>query len=608
MHRHTLTLVAVAVAAASSTALAQETPALKLVEHGSAVKFDYSGKKIAELAAMLPPMVITEGTSEIRNYFPPEQPESPDAYQGQDPLAGDAAPGPLAPAPVVNFPALNNFDNQDTIGGRIAPPDTNGDVGLDYYVEYINLIWAYYDKETGALAGGPFPGNAFWAGFGGVCESNNAGDPIVLFDHIANQWVFSQFTSPSNPNGTQCFAISEGSDPAGPYYRYAFTVTPGAFNDYPKIGLWSDGAGQSAYHYTMRLFNGESGIDAVAFERDAMLAGQPAQFVRFELNNFNPDGVMPAHLDGGPVAPTGSCGLYGVAENLPAQYQFWELCTDWNQPSNSTFTRLSNVSTNSFNNSLNSIPQQGGPNLDDLDFFTAYRFSVRNLQNGGLTGVLSHTVDLDTNQDIAGIRYAKLDLNDYDDISIIKTDTVDFGLNDGIDRWMSAATLDKVGNIAIGYSKSSSTLFPSTAYTGVENNGNIQSEQDCIVGTGAQTGVTRWGDYASFSVDPEDGCTMYAALEYVETTGNFNWDTGVCAFRFDSCVNGGGGDVDCDLNDSGGYSGIDALLFFFRCQRGALDFCDLNEDGDFGFGDVISYVRTCSGTDPDVEALRGLID
>ena len=106
------------------------------------------------------------------------------------------------------------------------PPDTNGDIGLDHlgnriYIQYINLIWGIFDAVTGAQTAGPFAGNTFWVGFGGDCEDNNDGDPVVLYDDQAGRWVFSQF---SVDEGIQCVAVSTTSDPLGTYDRYAFLV------------------------------------------------------------------------------------------------------------------------------------------------------------------------------------------------------------------------------------------------------------------------------------------------------------------------------------------------------------------------------------------------
>ena len=78
-----------------------------------------------------------------------------------------------------------------------TPPDTNGAVGLTQYVQWVNTSFAVFNKNTGSLIKGPVAGNSLWQGFGGGCESNNNGDPVVTYDKLANRWVFSQFVTSS---------------------------------------------------------------------------------------------------------------------------------------------------------------------------------------------------------------------------------------------------------------------------------------------------------------------------------------------------------------------------------------------------------------------------
>ena len=94
--------------------------------------------------------------------------------KGEGPRKTDTAAqkgfGITQPDELMQFEGGSDDDNEATIGGRLAPPDTNGDVGLNHYVQYINLIVTMYNKSDGSVALGPLPGNAFWAGLGGICE------------------------------------------------------------------------------------------------------------------------------------------------------------------------------------------------------------------------------------------------------------------------------------------------------------------------------------------------------------------------------------------------------------------------------------------------------
>jgi hypothetical protein len=138
----------------------------------------------------------------------------------------------------------------------------------------------------------------------------------------------------------------------------------------------------------------------------------------------------------------------------------------------------------------------------------------------------------------AGLRWAILDANDYDNIGFVDTGT--FGPNDTLERWMSSPALDTVGNFGIAYTRGGNGTFPGVAFTGRETTdpaGQLQAEVTCVDGTGSQTGGSgRWGDYSSLAVDPADGCTFWAFQEYVAVTGSFDWDTRICSFSFPSCT------------------------------------------------------------------------
>src|SRR5436305_14806358 len=203
---------------------------------------------------------------------------------------GFPAPMQLAPTAGLAFDGLGNATLGFTI--HAAPPDTNGAVGLTQYVQWVNSSFAVFDKSTGALLAGPTLGNVLWAGFGGGCQTNNNGDPLAVYDKLANRWVLSQFSVTGGPPFLQCVAVSTTPDAMGPYNRYSFTYSN--FDDYPKMGVWPD-----AYYITFNMFNGNTfvGSDACAYNRNAMLNGQPATQVCFQQNS-SVGGLLPADLDG----------------------------------------------------------------------------------------------------------------------------------------------------------------------------------------------------------------------------------------------------------------------------------------------------------------------
>ncbi|PYX26908.1 MAG: hypothetical protein DMG80_20305 [Acidobacteria bacterium] len=204
---------------------------------------------------------------------------------------------PFTPVVGTSFEGLGAGQYGFTVNS--APPDTNGAVGATQYVQWVNESFAVFNKNTGALVAGPTAGNTLWAGFGGGCQTNNDGDPVVLYDKLAQRWVFSQFSVSTTPF-LQCIAVSKTSDATGSYNRYSFQYNN--FDDYPKMGVWPDG-----YYETFNMFNGNTfvGADACSYNRTAMLNGQSATQICFQQSSAI-GGLLPSDLDGTTPPPAGS--------------------------------------------------------------------------------------------------------------------------------------------------------------------------------------------------------------------------------------------------------------------------------------------------------------
>ena len=339
---------------------------------------------------------------------------------GRPPLVQDR-PGPISmPSPVANFEGINNVDS-------VLPPDTNGDIGYDplsgtkYYMQWINLsfeIWDVTNPASPVSLLGPLTGNTLWSGFGGVCETTNHGDPIVLFDALANRWLGSQFALPNFPAGPfyECVAISESADPTGAWHRYEFLISDTKMDDYPKFGVWPDG-----YYMSVNQFAENSldwaGAGAVAFERDMMLAGLAAQMVYFDVGavTLNFGGMLPSDLDG-PPPPAGTPNYFSEWDDSTwlgdpqDTLRIWEFHVDWATPANSTFGANASydpnalVATSDVDPSVFGIPQpDGAPELDAIADRLMFRLQYRNFGTHQ-TLVSNHTVDAD-DTDHAGVHW-----------------------------------------------------------------------------------------------------------------------------------------------------------------------------------------------------------
>jgi hypothetical protein len=412
---------------------------------------------------------------------------------------------------------------------EFSPPDTNGAVGATQYVQWVNAEFAVFDKVTGALLAGPTEGNALWAGFGGGCESNNDGDPIVQYDKMANRWVLTQFSFSTLPY-TECVAISTTSDATGTYNRYAFSFGNSDFADYPKLSVWSD-----AYYMSFNLFlNGTTflGADACALDRNAMLAGNSAQIICFPQPSTVTT-LLPSDMDGTIPPTAGEPAFFmNFAKNV---IQLWKFHADFATPANSTFTGPIVLPVASFSQRCfrSCVPQPGTTQLlDALGDRPMYRLAYRQFPNGVESLVFNHSIS-------TGVRW-------YEVRSPNGTPTVfqqgTFGPDKNI-RWMGSAAMDQAGDMALGYSESSSSVYPSIYFTGrvaTDTPGSMEGEQLIVNGLGSQTeGQNRWGDYSAMTVDPVDDCTFWYTQEYIQSTGSFNWNTRIANLSFPNCGSNG---------------------------------------------------------------------
>ncbi|HEX7474555.1 MAG TPA: hypothetical protein VF318_01215, partial [Dehalococcoidales bacterium] len=211
----------------------------------------------------------------------------------------------LAPAAPINvamglsFPGIGKFDYG--FSPVAAPPDTTLAVGDTQVVQWVNSDFTVFNKATGALIFGPVDANTLWNGFGGGCQTNNDGDPMIQWDQLNHRWVFAQFSVSTTPY-LYCFAVSVNSDATGAYYRYSY-ATPG-FPDYAKMGIWPD-----AYYVTFNMFSSGvgsfTGANLCAYNGAAMRIGAAAASVCF-LPGISVFSVLPADLDGATPPPSGT--------------------------------------------------------------------------------------------------------------------------------------------------------------------------------------------------------------------------------------------------------------------------------------------------------------
>jgi hypothetical protein len=450
-----------------------------------------------------------------------------------DPVVQDNAgliPGtPLMPETLMNFAGMNFSQH-----GAGWPPDTCGDVGINHYVQAVNVSIGIFDKSTGAMHSAT-TFDDFFEGpsvAGTPCDENNNGDPIVLYDQYEQRWIIFDFAWIGTSNGSwYSIAASKTSDPTGDWWVYAFHADNTLLNDYPKGGVWPDGI-----YITANMFQFSGGFQHAkvwAFKKPDIYNGTLIS-QSITDNSWEAWSILPSHAKGDTPPPLGEPNyMYALdADEYGGPGQdaifWWKFRVDWGNPNNTTWEGSYIMPTAPFGLTAAGIPQPG--TSVTLDSLYGRLMNPANYTDFGTHAsvYLCHVAEYSGRRTK---RWYEIRINN-ETSSIYQQGTY---APDSDHRWMGSIAGDKHGNIAMGYSVGSSTLYPSIRYAGrlvADPLGELsQGEASMVEGTGSQTVYSRWGDYSCMTVDPTDGETFWYTNEYLITTG-LNWQTRIGSFKF----------------------------------------------------------------------------
>ena len=473
-------------------------------------------------------------------------------------LAGAAPASALQTGPGFGSPRVytggTTLNVEGIASNGTAPADPNGAVGETQYVQWVNTRLAVFDKRTGAMLLGPIPGNAVFAGMSGspgaeACANSNWGDPIVQYDKMAKRWILTQFAWDPENTATgpyyQCIAISTSPDATGSYYRYWWDIRGSegqpVFNDYPKVSVWPD-----AYYFTWVLFESATegdylGPRACGVDRAAMLAGGAPAARCYDFGTaFGP--VLPSDFDGTILPPAGSPN-YMMSLDFDAAGQGDHLFLWRFSFTDAAVSDAITVPVAPFTIACPSLsggpcvqqPEPGEP-LDALADRLMWRLAYRNFGNREAL-VVNHSVQQPgAPQDgPVGVRWYEV-RNLRGVPGVYQQGT---WAPDSDSRWMGSIAMDRMGNIALGYSVSGPSTPPGVRYTGrlrSEPLGRLQPEAVIVNGGGVQVDTSsRWGDYSAMTLDPANDCAFWYTQEYIAETGRFNWRTRIAEFKFRNC-------------------------------------------------------------------------
>lgn len=509
---------------------------------------------------------------------------------------GPLAPDPLASASVAPTDSVigefTSFEGMGTgmseVVGRghngensayqvqMAPPDTDGAVGEHQFVQWVNNTIAVFDKSSGKLEYGPVPANYLWKDFGGNCEANNNGDPVVVYDKLAKRWFLAQFsvTNGKQTGFSECIAVSTSSDATGTYWLYEFQYPD--LDDYPKVGVWPNG-----YYVSFNMYDNYVDSDgkpgsiflgarACAYDRDRMLHGGAGRQQCFQLS---PQyfGLLPSDLDGSRTPGREVPNYFVALGGNPDTIDLWKFKVDWNNTKNTKFGKDPQNSPDStikvahYNLACNGtgltcIPQPvkvaGQEQLDSLGDRLMYRAVYRRFDDHASL-IFNHSVDTGGDTSRTAIRWYELRDLEKDPPALFQQGTF---APDVAHRWIGSMAANSKGSIALGYNVSSDKVYPSlyiTSRLAGDPKGTLRAEFSAVKGSGVQTcapapgscqcaksdgtpgcdTLTRWGDYSAMMIDPVDDCTFWYTGEYQSVDGAYNWLTKLVRFTVsDGCL------------------------------------------------------------------------
>jgi hypothetical protein len=508
-------------------------------------------------------------TARSQFYLRGPQPNRAPALSG--PAGGNTNPEPAFPNAMPAATSFAGLGMADTCSGVPCgngyPPDTNGDVGPNHYIETVNTSIGIYNKTGTLLASFTF--NAFFAAAlaAAPCSNSNQGDPVALYDPLTDRWILADFAWTNSPanflNGPyyECIAVSKTSDPVtGGWWVYVLRAdddTHPWLNDYPKLGVWSDGIYMSANMFDITSGTGSAtykGVRVWALNRDDLISGAALRS-QYHDTSSSYFALLPGNLRG--ALPPAGTPEYFVSQDQSYYWDVFMFHVDWATPSSSSFSVAPTQVTQSsygypFDSSFNTdiVPQPSTTTpLDSLGDRLMVQAQYRNIAGTESLWVVHTVRPSGVSSGPTGLQWAQINVTGGTVATTPVQEQIYTHGGDGIYRWMPSLAVDSAGNMVVGFSASDGTsTYPSLYYAGRLAGDTLntlaQGEAVMLAGTAPQnvtcggSACTRWGDYSAMTVDPIDGCTFWYTNEYYASGDTAHWKTQIGKFTFPSCTSG----------------------------------------------------------------------
>lgn len=465
--------------------------------------------KVESIAKQMRDGTAIHNDESVRRVAPPKR-----RLNGIVPGKGSNGPdGALQTSPPTRAGGGPSLVFEADTASNFGVTDPTGAIGPNHYVAAWNSAFRIFDRDGNPLTpelslGTIFPGNTL-------------GDPIILYDELADRFLITEFDQ--SPNGFNV-AVSMGPDPVNDgWHVYTTGFGTGAFPDYTKFSIWSDG-----YYVTANI---GSSNRVFAVERDKMLEGDDAQFVGFQLPGlsspiggfYSPQGFS---VTGGSHPEPGNFSVVymqddawgGVSDD---HLKVWTLNVDWTNTGNSNSSQPQIIDAADFiatfdNGSFGNLQQPNGVSIDALQATVMNQAQFRQFLDYNSV-VFNFVVDTDpSGGELAGIRWYELrQTASGEPWTVFQEGT--YTAPAGRHAFQGSMGMDIYGNIGMAYCSVSTSDMVSIRYTGRldgDTAGDMTFGESLIAQSTGQSGGARFADYVHLTVDPNDDRTFWHIAEY----------------------------------------------------------------------------------------------
>ncbi|MFZ4619325.1 MAG: T9SS type A sorting domain-containing protein [Bacteroidota bacterium] len=404
---------------------------------------------------------------------------------------------------------------------NFIPPDPILAVGPNHVMVAVNSTFRIFDKNGTILK--TIDADAW---FNQVIPGASTFDPIVMYDHFAQRWIFVMLhVDDANSKSYILLGVSDDNNPLGLWYNWATPAhvlgdsTVSNWTDYARVGFDKD-----ALYITGNQFGFTSGFaySKVRIIPKAQLYENNAHAITWkDFWDFrDPDDLQTVIFGLRPSISFGNSGKQLLLNDSP--YFLGTFFTLWSIDSVLTHPTVTGKN-------IPVVQYFPSPDADQKDGgslpIEAFGADIRNepiYRDSALWAV--HAVASGPNKEFSAVRYVKIDPFQQKTL-----EDVSFGL-DGYWHSYPALMVNKNGDMTITYSRSGNNEYIGAFVTGRKKNDAPGLAPSIALRDGRgnyvvdfASGRNRWGDYSGIGLDPSDEMSVWTHTEFAAAKNS--WGT-----------------------------------------------------------------------------------